>query len=68
MEQITRDYRLWLRDSPGDALDAFRPIAAAYADAATAFIQVDGGNDDHIQILQVTVSDGTRTLKALFTK
>jgi type II secretory pathway pseudopilin PulG len=74
MEDITRDYRNWLRNSPGNPLSQFAAqvnatpaYAAVIVGAQTGMISVDAGNDGDVAILQITLSDGTRTLRALFT-
>jgi len=74
MEKITRDYRDWLITSPDDSINAFlnNTVKQNYADIIindeTKLIEVDPGKDGDIEILQVTITDGTQTLMALFTK
>lgn len=73
MEEITRDYRDWLKTSPDDLISVFETaVKTNYADiivsADTGIIEVDPGNDGDVEILQVTITDGTQTLMALFTK
>jgi prepilin-type N-terminal cleavage/methylation domain-containing protein len=74
MEDITSDYRDWLRTSPGSPLSQFAAqvnatpaYAAVIVGAQTGMISVDAGHDGDVAILQITISDGTRTLRALFT-
>jgi len=74
MEDITRDYRNWLRNSTGSPLSQFAAqvngtpaYAAVIVGAQTGMISVDAGNDGDVAILQITISDGARTLRALFT-
>jgi type II secretory pathway pseudopilin PulG len=74
MEDITRDYRNWLRTSPGSPLAQFAAqvnatpaYAAVIVGAQTGMISVDAGHDGDVAILQITISDGVRTLRALFT-
>ena len=74
MEDITRDYRSWLRNSPGSPLSQFAAqvnatpaYAAVIVGAQTGMFSVDAGNDGDVAILQITISDGARTLRALFT-
>ena len=74
MEEITRDYRDWLKTSPDASINAFlnNTVKQNYADIIindeTKLIEVDPGKDGDIEILQVTITDGTQTLMALFTK
>lgn len=74
MEDITRDYRNWLSSSPGSPLSQFAAqvnatpeYAAVIVGAQTGMISVDPGHDGDVAILQITISDGVRTLQALFT-
>ena len=74
MEDITRDYRNWLRNNPGSPLSQFAAqvnatptYAAVIVGTQTGMISVDAGNDGDVVILQITISDGARTLRALFT-
>ena len=73
MEEITRDYRDWLKTSPDDSISVFETaVNTNYADiivsGETSIIEVDPGNDGDVEIFQVTITDGTQTLMALFTK
>ena len=75
MENITRDYRDWIQTSPDDLISVFAAaVNAAYADsivaAETGIIDVDPvpANDDDIEILRVTIADGSQTMMALFTR
>ena len=75
MEEITRDYRDWLKTSPDDSISVFETAVNTnpnYADmivsGETGIIEVDPGNDGDVEILQVTITDSTQTLMALFTK
>ena len=75
MEEITRDYRDWLKTSPDDSITVFETAVNTnpnYADiivsGETGIIEVDPGNDGDVEILQVTITDGTQTLMVLFTK
>ncbi|MDY6972690.1 MAG: prepilin-type N-terminal cleavage/methylation domain-containing protein [Thermodesulfobacteriota bacterium] len=73
MEDITRDYRTWLIDYPDDSITDFEShVNSNYGgwivSEKTGTIEVDAGNDGDVDILQVAVSDGTRSLLALFTK
>ncbi|MEA3421635.1 MAG: type II secretion system protein [Acidobacteriota bacterium] len=73
MEKITRDYRNWLKTSPDDSITVFETaVNTNYADiivsGETGIIEVDPGNDGDVEIFQVTITDGTQTLMALFTK
>ena len=73
MEEITRDYRDWLKTSPDDSITAFETAvntnyAGIIVSGETGIIEVDTGNDGDVEILQVTITDGTQTLMALFTK
>ena len=71
MEEITRDYRDWLKTSPDDSITVFK--AAVENDYSTFIVSsetkiIDPWNDGDVEILQVTITDGTQTLMALFTK
>jgi len=73
IEEITRDYRNWLETSPDDSIAVFETaVNTNYADiivsGETKLIEVNPGNDGDVKILQVTITDGTQTLMALFTK
>ena len=73
MEEITRDYRDWLITGPDDSITVFETaVNTNYADiivsGETGIIEVDPGNDGDVEIFQVTITDGTQTLMALFTK
>jgi len=73
MEDITRDYRDWLRNSPGSPLATFasqvtsNPAYSAFITGAQTGVEVDVGNDGDVAILLITISNGDRTLRALFT-
>ncbi len=68
MEQITRDYRNWLENSPSETLSGFKTyLGNNYADAETQMITLRD-DDPANSILRVTVSEGDRKLVSLFTK
>ena len=73
MENITRDYRDWLNRYPDDTLADFKTdfvdtYATSEISIQTNYNEVDSGHDGDIEILQVTISDGTQRFAALFTK
>jgi prepilin-type N-terminal cleavage/methylation domain-containing protein len=74
MEDITRDYRDWLRSTPGSPLSAFaaqltsNPAYSAFITEAQTGIEVDSGNDGDVTILRITISTGDLSLRALFTQ
>jgi prepilin-type N-terminal cleavage/methylation domain-containing protein len=73
MEEITRDYRNWLKTSPDDLITVFETAvntnyAGIIVGAETGIIEVDPGKDGDVEIFQVTITDGTQILMALFTK
>jgi len=73
MESITRDYRNWLIDYPADPITDFESdvntnYGSWIVSGETGTIEVDTGNDGDVDILQVAISDGARSLTALFTK
>ena len=70
------DYRAWILTSPtpGQLATIFEAsVRGNYGtfivDSATGIITdvVDPGNEGNVEILRVTVSDGTRSLMSLFT-
>jgi prepilin-type N-terminal cleavage/methylation domain-containing protein len=73
MEEINRDYRGWLENSPDSALSDFK---TRYIDTFTnpdisleaTYIDVDSGKDGDIDILKVVISDSPQTMMMLFTK
>ena len=71
MEEITRDYRDWLKTDPDDLIAVFETaVKNDYADFIVSDETkiIDPWNDEDVEILQVTITDGTQTLMALFTK
>ncbi len=75
MEAITRDYRDWLRLNPANPLTDFETrintdpnYTPVLVGGQTGMISVDAPNDGDVAILQVTISDGTRVLRSLYTK
>ncbi len=70
MEQITRDYRNWRKNSPGETISDFEnDVNADYGgNVVTGQTEIDPGNDGDIEILEVTITDGNQTLVAFFTK
>lgn len=78
MEKITRDYRTWVDANPGAAISEFHAQLLANADYS-AFIDtsatgtdssyfVDATGDTTIDLLHLTLTDGTQSLVALFTQ
>lgn len=62
MEQITRDYRTWLKENPDDAFVNFKTMVdSTYGggniSVQTNFSEVDAGMDTDVEILWVTVSE-----------
>ncbi|MBI9083062.1 MAG: prepilin-type N-terminal cleavage/methylation domain-containing protein [Desulfobacterales bacterium] len=76
MEKITRDYGLWLEANPNEPISAFETqIQADYSahikDAATGTDSsyfVDATGDTAIDLLHLTLTDGTQSIVALFAK
>jgi hypothetical protein len=79
MEQITKDYRNWLKENPDDAFVNFKNMVdSTYGGGSisvqTNFSEVDAGMDADVEILWVTVSEldpNARTrqsMVSLFTK
>lgn len=78
MEKITRDYGLWLEANPSQPISAFETMIRAdsnynafISDAATGTDSsyfVDATGDLTIDLLHLTLTDGTQSLVALFTK
>lgn len=79
MEQITKDYRTWLKDNPDDAFANFRNMVdSTYGGGnitvQTSFAEVDAGMDTDVEILWVTVSEQDQnanvrqSMMSLFTK
>jgi prepilin-type N-terminal cleavage/methylation domain-containing protein len=79
VEEITRDYRNWLRNSPDDSFANFKnAVDSSYGDAnlsvQTVFADLDAGMDADVEILWVTVSELDENAKVrqsmvtLFTK
>lgn len=79
MEQITKDYRNWLKENPDDAFVNFKNMVdSTYGGGSisvqTNFSEVDAGMDADVEILWVTVSEldpNARTrqsIVSLFTK
>ncbi len=74
LESITKDYKMWLKNSPDESIVDFK---TGYIDTYSGSLNVSGvlneidtGNDGNIGILQVTVSDvnNKRSLTTIFTK
>jgi prepilin-type N-terminal cleavage/methylation domain-containing protein len=73
MEEINRDYRGWLENSPDSAISDFK---TRYIDTFTnpdisldaTYIEADSGKDGDIDILKVVISDSPQTMMMLFTK
>jgi prepilin-type N-terminal cleavage/methylation domain-containing protein len=79
VEEITRDYRNWIRNNPDDSFANFKnAVDSSYGDAnisvQTVFADLDAGMDADIEILWVTVSELDENAKVgqslvtLFTK
>ena len=74
MENITRDYRDWIKTNPDDPISVFKTAVntdyggSVESIATDSTYEVDHGKDGDIEILQVTISDGTQLFMALFTK
>lgn len=81
MENITRDYRNWLRTSPGEQIAAFKTIAESHqggrisVQTSSAGFEIDPGNDGDIELLLVTVTVVSETdpsnrssIRSVFTK
>jgi len=79
VEEITKDYRSWIQNNPGDAFVNFKnTVDATYGggniQVQTDFSDVDTGMDADVEILWVTVSEldadseARQSLVTLFTK
>lgn len=80
IEAFTRDYRYWLENDPNQTITNFKTdyidkyingqISVLTGAGKTEIVSNFSAGDDAagVQVLRVTVSDGTRTLSTLFTK
>ena len=79
IEGFTRDYRYWLENDPSQTITHFKTtyidtysnpkVSVLTGSGNTEVFELTGGdNTAGVQVLRVTVSNGTQTLYTLFTK
>jgi len=79
VEEITKDYRGWIKDSPAQSISSFKnnyvdPYAGGGISIQSSYADIDEGMDGAIEILRVTVSkldensNVTQSLMTVFTK
>jgi prepilin-type N-terminal cleavage/methylation domain-containing protein len=76
MEEVTRDYRVWLENSPGEPISEFETAVlakyGAYVDTSKtgtdSSYYIDATEDVTIDLFHLTLTDGKQSLVTIFSK